>query len=74
MTFSPSTARELSNQLQGDFLDYLNELYDVELSEVFANAANRFLLEEFNGEIDEELEVELAVNLIRNLRAVNVNF
>ncbi|QIN96713.1 hypothetical protein [Synechococcus phage S-N03] len=74
MSFSPSTTRELSNQLQGDFLDYLNELYDVELSEVFADAVNRFLLEEFNGEIDQDLEVELAVNLIENLRVVNVNF
>lgn len=74
MTFSPSTTRDLSNQLQGDFLDYLNDLYDVQLSEVFADAANRFLLEEFNGEISEELEIELAVNLIENLRVVNVNF
>ena len=74
MTFSPSTTRDLSNQLQGDFLDYLNDLYDVQLSEVFADAANRFLLEEFNGEISEELEIELAVNLIENLRVVNVSF
>jgi len=74
MSFSPDTTHALSNQLSGDFLDYLNELYDVELSEVFANAVNRFLLEEFNGQIDEDLEVELAVNLIENLRVVNVNF
>ena len=74
MTFSPSTTRDLSNQLLAEFQDYLNDLYDAQLSEVYAEAATRFLLEEFRGEIDEDLETELAVNLIENLRVVNVSF
>lgn len=74
MTFSPSTTRDLSNQLTAEFQDYLNDLYDAQLSEVYADAATRFLLEEFRGEIDEDLETELAVNLIENLRVVNVSF
>ena len=74
MTFSPSTVKDLSNQLLGDFVDYLNELEDERLVEVYADAANRFLLEEYNGGIDEDLEIEIATNLIKNLRVVNVSF
>lgn len=74
MTFSPSTTRDLSNQLTADFVDYLNEVYDLDLSELFADAVTRFLTEEFEGQIDDDLETELAVNLIENLRVVNVSF
>ena len=74
MTFSPDTTKVLSNQLLGEFIDYLNELEDVRLCEIYADAANRFLLEEYNGSIDEELEMEIATNLIENLRVVNVPF
>ena len=74
MTFSPDTTKVLSNQILGEFIDYLNELEDDRLCEIYADAANRFLLEEYNGAIDEELEMEIATNLIVNLRVVNVPF
>lgn len=74
MSFNPSTVTNISNQMQADFLDYVNEVYDQDLSEVLADAVNRYLTETYGGQIDPELEIELAVNLIKGLRVVNVSF
>ena len=71
---TPTNAAETAEVLQQQFLNYLNDEYDQQLSEVFANAVNEFLEPGYgSGTLDPEIENEIAVRLVMNLRVVNVS-
>ena len=60
MALSSNAKLELAESLLVDFQQFVNEDYDLELSELLANAANAFVAKTFEGKIDPELEAELA--------------
>ena len=64
MALSESAKLRLTESLLEEFQQFVNESYDLELSELLANAANQFLAETFEGKVESELEAELAGLLI----------
>ena len=66
MSLSSNAKVELGESLLEDFQQFINEDYDLELSELLADAANAFVTKTFEGKIDPELEAELAGIIIAN--------
>lgn len=64
MPLSTESKLAISESLKTDFFTFLNENYELELSELLANASLEFLADTFGGQMDEELENELASALI----------
>ena len=60
MSLSANAKLRLTESLMEEFQQFVNEDYDLELSELLANAANAFVAKTFEGKIDPELEAELA--------------
>ena len=60
MSLSANAKLRLTESLLEEFQTFVNEDYDLELSELLANAANAFVAKTFEGRIDPELEAELA--------------
>ena len=64
MPLSTESKFALTESLKSDFFQFINENYDVELSELLADASLDFLAQTFGGQMDVELETELASGLI----------
>lgn len=64
MPLSTESKLALAESLKSDFFQFLNENYEVELSELLADASLDFIAQTFGGQMDVELETELATGLI----------
>lgn len=67
MALSEQSISRIADALQDDFSCYLQSRYFDELSELFATAASEFVDSEF-GEVDEQLAVDVALQLVQNVR------
>lgn len=66
MPLSSNAKSQIADALIVDFYQYLNEDCNVELSEFLANSALDYLTRTFGGQMDAELENELATTLIEH--------
>ena len=64
MPLSTDSKAALAESLKTDFFQFINENYEVELSELLADASLDFIAQTFGGQMDVELETELATGLI----------
>jgi len=64
MTIAQSSIEGIAEALSVDFNVFLQDTYGLELNELLATAASRFLDEEL-GEIDDDLFYDLALELIQ---------
>ena len=69
MSLSDRSILDLADSLREDFSVFLNtsEVYEQRLAELLADAVNEFLEVEL-GDIDEQLALDLAVELVQDLR------
>ena len=69
MSLSDRSVLELADSLREDFSVFLNTspVYEQRLAEVLADAVNDFLDKEL-GQIDEELALDIAVELVNGVR------
>lgn len=64
MPLSTESKKTIAESLKADFFQFINEEYDLRLSELLAGASLEFIAETFGGQMDPELECELASALI----------
>ena len=64
MPLSTESKTTIVESLKTDFFQYINEEYDLRLSELLADASLEFIAQTFGGQMDPELETDLAAALI----------
>ena len=66
MPLSTESKLAIAEGLKYDFFQFIHANYDVELSELLADASLDFINQTFSGKMDVELETELATSLIKD--------
>ena len=64
MPLSTESKTTIVESLKTDFFQFINEEYDLRLSELLADASLAFMTDTFGGQMDPDLENELAAALI----------